>query len=62
MGEARRRGTLEDRKAEAIKAGRFPEARRAIQRDARIARANIKAEYLAFIRKLIKEQQELAQK
>lgn len=60
MGEARRRGSFEERKAEAIKAGRDPEVRRQEQRDKRIARANFKAEYIAFIRKLLEEQQQLA--
>ena len=32
MGEAKRRGTFEERKAEAIRNGRFTEARREAQR------------------------------
>lgn len=60
MGEARRRGSFEDRKAEAMIAGRYPEVRRANQKNARIAKARFKEEYLAFIRRLIAEQRNLA--
>ena len=60
MGEARRRGSFEDRKAEAIKAGRDPKVRRAAEREARAAKARFKEEYLDFIRRLIAEQQNLA--
>jgi len=52
MGQARQRGTFEQRKAEAIKAGRIPELRRKQQRETRAnRRAAIKA-YLEFLRKL----------
>ena len=52
MGEAKRRGTFEQRKAEAIKAGRIPELRRKQQRETRAnRRAAIKA-HLKFLRKL----------
>lgn len=52
MGQAKLRGTFEERKAQAIKAGRIPEIRRKRQREARAARrADINA-HLEFLRKL----------
>lgn len=53
MGEARRRGSFEDRKAEAIKTGRDPEVRR---KKLRIYQAAITAEYLAFTRNMMREE------
>lgn len=52
MGEARRRGSFEDRKAEAIKAGRDPEKRRQAQRAVRVHRADTKRAYYDYLRKL----------
>jgi hypothetical protein len=69
MGEAKRRGTFEQRKAEAIKAGRIPAIRRKLQREVRANRRKMIAEHLAFIRKMheemmkkLKEQQLLGSK
>lgn len=44
MGEARRRGSFEER---------IPEVRRKLQAQARINRAEAKAAYLAYIRKVL---------
>lgn len=51
-GQARLRGTFEERKAQAIKAGRIPEVRRKLQREARAARRNAINAHLKFFRKL----------
>lgn len=52
MGQAKLRGTFEERKAQAIKAGRIPEVRRKIQREARATRRATINAYLEFLRKL----------
>lgn len=54
MGEAKRRGSFEVKKAEVAIAGRDPKARRIARRGKRIAKNSVKAEYLDFIKKLIK--------
>lgn len=55
MGEARRRGSFEDRKAEAIKAGRFPEIARMVRRGLSRQRAAKKQARLAYMRKFYEE-------
>lgn len=57
MGEARRRGSFEERKAQAIKEGRIPEIRRRLQRQSRSQRAEAKATYRAYIGKLLELKQ-----
>lgn len=60
MGQAARRGSFEERRAQAIAAGRFPEVRRREQREARQARADIKRAYRDYIRKLLEQQAKIA--
>ena len=52
MGQAKLRGTFEERKAQAIAAGRIPEIRRKTQREARAARRAAINAHLEFLRKL----------
>lgn len=52
MGQAKLRGTFEERKAQAIKAGRIPEVRRKQQSQARAARRAAINAHLEFLRKL----------
>lgn len=51
MGEAKRRGTFEERKAEAVRNGRFTEARRKAQRQ----KTRDKQAKLLAIRKYLRE-------
>lgn len=53
MGEARRRGSFEVRKSQAIEASRIPEVRRKLQAQARINRVEAKAAYLDYIRNVL---------
>lgn len=52
MGQAKQRGTFEQRKTEAIKAGRLPEVRRKLQAEDRANRRATKQAYLEFLRKM----------
>lgn len=52
MGQAKLRGTFEERKAQAIAAGRIPEVRRKMQREARATRRAAINAHLEFLRKL----------
>ena len=55
MGQAKRRGTFEVRKAQATAAGRDPEVRRREQREARQVKANAKREYQDFVRRMLRD-------
>lgn len=55
MGEAKCRGTFEQRKAEAIKAGRILEIRRKKQAEARAYRRYLITQHLEFLKKLQEE-------
>ena len=55
MGEARRRGSLEECKAEAIKAGRSLEINRRCNREIKRIKANMKQAYLAYLMRLMEE-------
>lgn len=49
MGEARRIGSFEDRKAEAIKAGRTPEVRKQAMMEYKLKQRLIAAEIMAML-------------
>ena len=63
MGQAKLRGTFEERKAQAIAAGRIPEIRRKLQSQARANRRaaiNAHLEFLRQLREKFLQQQKVA--
>lgn len=52
MGQAKRRGSFEQRKAEAIKAGRIPEVRRRERAEARAAKNELRQASMDFLKLL----------
>jgi len=63
MGQAKLRGTFEERKAQAIAAGRIPAIRRKLQSQARADRRaaiNAHLEFLGQLREKLLQQQKVA--